>query len=151
MSMSRAVAPERRTTSKKASHRVRTVSVLIAVPGIADRLIDFHALPVGLQFVGHHQGQRGANYGAHFRAMRDNPDRSIRFDTYKHIGMKCGIICVGTHIVGLMASQYFGCVICAQDKRSRSSEALEKPTATHIFNRAHRDSFTAALIAARMR
>src|SRR5882762_11368238 len=69
---------------KKASHRVRTVSVLIAVPGIADRLIDFHALPVGLQFVGHDQGQRGANYGAHLRTMSDNPDRSVRFDTYKH-------------------------------------------------------------------
>ena len=136
---------------KKASDGMRTVRVLIAVSRIADRLINFHALPVGIQFIGYHQGQGCANYSAHFRTMSNNPDGSVGLDTHKHIGMKSGIICVSMPIVGLLSPQYFRRVTCAQDERSRSSHALQKPTPTYIFNRAHASSFAAALIAARMR
>src|SRR5580700_4592083 len=59
---------------KKASDGMRTVSVLIAVSGITDRLINFHALPVRIQFVGYDQRQSRANYGTHLRAMSNNPN-----------------------------------------------------------------------------
>src|ERR1700746_3536466 len=91
---------------KKASHGMRTVGVLIAVSRVTDRLIDFYAPPVGIQFVGDHQGQSGSNYGSHFRAMSDNPDTSVRLDTYEHIGMKRGIIGVSTHFVRLVWAQF---------------------------------------------
>src|SRR5205807_3578957 len=136
---------------KKASHGMRTVRVLIAISRVTDRLINFHALPVGVQFVGQDHRQSCANYGSHFRAMSDNPDSSVRLDTYKYIGMQCGIIGVSANATGVVSSQYLGYIICTQDKRSRSSQALEKPTSTHIFNRAHAGSCAAALMAARMR
>ena len=60
--------------------------------GIADRLIDLHALPVRIQFVRDNQRQRRANYGAHLRAMSNDAHRAVRLDTHKHIGMKCGLI-----------------------------------------------------------
>src|ERR1700756_772585 len=136
---------------KKASHGMRTGGVLIAVSRVADRLINFYPLPVGVQFVGHDQGQSGANYGSHFRAMSDNPNGSVRLDTDEHIGMKRGIIGVSTHIVGFVWPQFLGRIICAQDERSRSSHAFEKAASTNIFNRAHAGSCAAALMAARMR
>jgi len=82
---------------------MRTIRVLIAVPAIANRLINFHALPVCIQFIGHDQRQSGANYGAHFRAMSNNPDSSVRLDTHEYIGMKCGLVCVTKGIVGLLS------------------------------------------------
>src|ERR1700746_261033 len=91
---------------KKASDGMGTVGVLIAVSRVTDRLIDFYALPVGIQFVGHDQGQSGSNYSSHFRAMSDNPDCSVRLDTYEHIGMKRGIIGVSTHFVRLVWAQF---------------------------------------------
>src|SRR5579864_6316695 len=135
---------------KKASDGMRTVGVLIAVSRVTDRLIDFYALPVGIQFVGHDQGQGGSNYSSHFRAMRDNPDSSVRLDTNEHIGMKRGIIGVSAYIIGLVSVQYFRRVICTHDKRSRRTQPLEEPSSTHIFNRAHAFSSAAALIAARI-
>src|SRR5271156_2903084 len=136
---------------EKASDGMRTVSVLIAVPRIANRLINLHTLPVGIQFVSHHHGKSGANYRAHFRAMSDNPDSSVSLDAHKNIGMKCGVIGVSAHAGGLLSPQYFGCVISAYDERSGASQSLQKPTPTHIFNRAHAGSCAAALMAARMR
>src|ERR1700751_3361053 len=69
---------------KKASHGMRTVGILIAVSRVTDRLIDFYASPVGIQFVGNDQGQSGSDYSSHFRSMRDNPDSSVRLDTDEH-------------------------------------------------------------------
>src|ERR1700758_3073174 len=129
---------------------MRTVGVLIAISRVADRLIEFYALPVGVQFVGHDQGQSGSNYSSHFRAMSDNPDPSVRLDTYEHIGMKRGIIGVSTYIIGLVSVKHSRRVICPQHKRSRRAQSLEESSSTHIFNRAHAVSSAAALIAARI-
>src|ERR1700731_4728712 len=122
---------------KKASDGMRTVGVLIAVSRVTDRLIDFYALPVGIQFVGQDHRQGGSNDGSHFRAMSDNPDSSVRLDTDEHIGMKRGIICVSTHIVGVVSPQLCGHKMGPQDDRPRRTEALEEPSSTHIFNHAH--------------
>src|SRR5580704_9439014 len=136
---------------EKASDGMRTVSVLVAVPRIADRLINLHTLPVGIQFVSQNHGKSRANYRAHFRAMSDNPDSSVSLDAHKNIGMKGGVVGVGAHAAGLLSPQYVGCVINAYNERSGASQSLEKPTPTHIFNRAHANSCAAALMAARMR
>src|SRR5246127_5734909 len=135
---------------KKAADGVRTVGVLIAVSRVTDGLIEFYALPIGVQFVGHDQGQSGSNYSSHFGAMSDNPDCSVRLDTYEHIGMKRGIIGVSTHIVGIVSVQHSRRVICTQHKRSRRTQSLEESSSTRIFNRAHAVSSAAALIAARI-
>ena len=38
----------------KASDRMGSVRVLITIARIADRLLDFHSLPVGVQLIGNH-------------------------------------------------------------------------------------------------
>ena len=37
---------------------MRSVGVLVAVARVADRLLDLHPLPVGIELVGHDQRQR---------------------------------------------------------------------------------------------
>src|SRR5580692_10121721 len=95
---------------EKASDGMRTVRVLVAVSRIADRLINLHTLPVGIQFVSQNHGKSRANYGAHFRAMSDNPDSSVSLDAHKNIGMKRGVVGVAAHAGGLLSPQYSGCV-----------------------------------------
>jgi hypothetical protein len=62
------------------TNRSRTVGVLVAVRGVAESLLDAHAAPVGVQFVGGHERQRGADAGAHLRTVGDDEDRAVGFD-----------------------------------------------------------------------
>ena len=50
-------------------HAARPIGVLITVFRIALGLNDLDTRPVGLEFVGEHHWQAGANSGAHFRSM----------------------------------------------------------------------------------
>src|SRR5246127_6008226 len=77
-------SPGQAHNNKKASDGMGTVGVLIAVSRVTDRLIDFYALPVGIQFVGHDQGQSGSNYSSHFPATSENPDCCVRLDTHEN-------------------------------------------------------------------
>ncbi len=53
-------------------HRARAVGVLRAVLGVADRLEDPDARPVGVELFGKHHRQAGADAGSHLGAMRDD-------------------------------------------------------------------------------
>ena len=54
----------------KAADRMRSVRVLISIARVADRLFEFHPLPVRIQFIGQNQWDRSAAAGAHLRAVR---------------------------------------------------------------------------------
>ena len=58
----------------------RAVGVLVAVFGIALSLHDLDPAPVGLEFVGEHHGQAGANSGAHLRSMGDDRHIAVLID-----------------------------------------------------------------------
>jgi len=70
------------------AHAARAIGVLVAVLGAALCLDHFHARPVGLQFVGEHHGQSGANAGAHLRAVCHDRHQSGLVDRDIHIGRK---------------------------------------------------------------
>src|SRR5918996_463068 len=69
----------------KASDRMRSIGVLIAVARIADGLVDLHLLPIGVQLVSNDERERSANAGAHLRTMSDNPYGAVRINPDKHI------------------------------------------------------------------
>ena len=60
--------------------RARPVGVLRAVLLVADGLDDPYARPVGIQFVGHHERQRGADTGAHLGAVRHDLHQPVGQD-----------------------------------------------------------------------
>ena len=57
--------------------RARAVGVLRAVLGVADRLEDPDAGPVGVELFGKHHRQAGADAGSHLGAMRDDRHRAV--------------------------------------------------------------------------
>jgi hypothetical protein len=63
------------------AHRAGAVGVLRAVLDVAGRLNNLHAVPVGLEFIGHNHGQSGAASRAHFGAVRHDFNRAARLDS----------------------------------------------------------------------
>src|ERR1041384_5996729 len=51
-----------------------TVGILVAVFFVTDGLADFHAVPVGVEFVGDDAGKSGLGAAAHFGAVGDGVD-----------------------------------------------------------------------------
>jgi hypothetical protein len=66
--------------------RFRPVGILVAILGIADRLLDRDPLPVSLQFIGRHHRQRGADARTHLRAVRDDDHRTGWLNAQVHTG-----------------------------------------------------------------
>ena len=58
-------------------HRARAVGVLRAVLGVADRLEDPDARPVGVELFGEDHRQAGADAGSHLGAVRDDRHRAV--------------------------------------------------------------------------
>ncbi len=66
------------------------VGVLRAEPGIADRLLHAHGLPIHIEFFGDHQRQRGPASGAHFGPVRGDHDLAIGLKAEVDAGLPAG-------------------------------------------------------------
>ena len=82
----------------KVADGARAVGVLRTVLGVAQRLLHFDALPVGVQFLGQHQRQSGADAGAHLGAVGHNRNEPIGRDADEDVGHPGG--CAGLGGIG---------------------------------------------------
>ncbi len=136
---------------KEIADGMGAIGVLIAVAVIADGLIDNDLFPVGVQFVGDNERQRGADYGAHFRAACDDVDCAVGFDAEKNIGVKWSAVRVGFAVRCLWKIHSRGGVADRQNQCAGAYEAFEEGAPAYIFDAAHVFFSAASLMAARMR
>src|SRR6202035_1286990 len=130
---------------------MRSVGILISIARVANRLLQFHPLPVGIQFVCQNERNRSAAAGAHLRAVCYQMHGSVGVDSNKSAGMKGRAIGVGGRR-SLLRPQEIGNQTHAQDESAGGNNSLQKSTPADVENVvAHAFSPAAALIAARIR
>ena len=130
---------------------MRSVSVLVAISRVADRLFDFHPLPVRIQFIRQNEGDGSAAGGTHFRAGCHQIDGSIGIDSHKHAGVQGGAVGMGASRC-LSRPQEIRNQADTQDQGSGGNYALQKTAPAHVQDVvAHAFSPAAALMAARIR
>ena len=108
---------------------MRAVGILVAVFRVADRLIDLHFRPIGIQFVRNHQRKRSAAAAAHLRAAGDDGDRPIARNGEKNVRLKNRRL-----ISGGFGPQRFWNKLQAQHKCSGGKSALQKSASADILN-----------------
>jgi hypothetical protein len=140
---------------KEVSYRTGAICILLAISLIANRLIDLHALPVGVKFVRKHEWQGSADGRSHLRPVGHDVDSSIALNSYEEIGMKGGAVSIG-----LIEDLTIGRQSLRQNrwdetygehKRARSKSSLEESTPTNILDLSHAILPAASLIAWRIR
>ena len=72
--------------AEQQAHALGSVSILVAVDGIARRLQHVHVLPVGIELVGQHLREAGADAGAHLRARHHDRDPVVGADGDEQVG-----------------------------------------------------------------
>ena len=138
----------------------RAVGVLIAEALlVAWRLHDTHALPVGLELIGHDHRHAGAHALSHFGAMANDADDAVLTDRDKHQrvvdpAMRHAVRAVLGRVGGARRGRKSGC----KHKPAQRADALQKLAPAHIdkHQRCVVHDFApcwpaACLIAARMR
>ena len=111
---------------------MRAVRILRAVAFVAEGLFEFHALPVGIQFIGQNQRHGSAAGRAHFRAMGDDVDCSVGIDSHEYVGVQRGMVDLGVPRQSLRV-QRIGKILHAQHKRARRCRALQKPAPAYVL------------------
>ena len=133
-SIVRAAAPQRRIGSKKCRVlREPSVSWLPKRFSSPGRLHDAHALPVGLELVGHDHRHAGAHALPHLGAVADDADGAVGPMATKTSGSS-------TQPLGMPSAPYFGGSAArtadgnpaASTSPPERGHALEEPPAAHV-------------------
>ena len=129
----------------KITDRARAIGVLGAVLYIAQRLLDFHTRPVGVELVCDYRWKPGANSRAHFRAVRDNDHRAVGLDSQIHArlpGSPVGSDCWAGSCESIERQQ-----ACAEHQRARRKDASKKSATRYQVDGIHLFTSAACLIA----
>ncbi len=103
----------------------RSVGVLVAeLDLVAMGLLDAHARPVGLHFLGHDHRQAGADAGAHLGAVRDDGDDAVGRDRDEHARIHHGAV---RHLVGAGLVRGAGLGATSRGRRERSRRSAPRP------------------------
>src|SRR5262249_40054144 len=93
---------------EEAPDRMRSVGVLRTITWVSDCLVDLDAAPVGVQFVGDHQRERGPNSGAHLRTVGYDSHGAVGFDRDEDIGLEDGRPGAALSLAGLREQEVRG-------------------------------------------
>src|SRR5437870_5211506 len=126
----------------------RPVGILVAVLWIADRLLDLDQLPVGIQFIGRHHWEGGANARTHLRAVRHDSHRASRLNAQVHTGVPW---CRSALRCCRRSERFGGEHLRGEYQRSGGKHAPEKTATTDVYHSAHIFPPPACLMAWRMR
>ena len=119
---------------KKLADGVRPVGILRSETGVAIRLNDFHAVPIGVEFVSENPRQTRPHAVPHFRPVRHDVNGSVGMNADEDARMKRSRI-NGCWRRRTRRPQRFWNDPCTQHKRSRREHALKKTTPADIFDR----------------
>src|SRR5580698_6550136 len=130
---------------------MRTVRILVTVALVADSLLVLYSHPIGVQIFGDDQGKRRADCGAHLRAMRHDPHRTVRINPDESAGMERSEIHMRIVRERVGDQQAWGKAHASHQGARGEDASVQKITPADVLNRAHAISPAAVLIAARMR
>ena len=120
------------------AHRVRAVGILIAVPGVADGLVNLDLRPIGIQFVGKYQGKRGAAATTHLGAIGNDGDGAVTGDSEVDVRLENG-----RRSTVRVGPERFGDQVHAQHKRPSRDGAAQKSATADVADVVHAISFAA--------
>ena len=129
---------------------MRSIRVLVSVARVADRLFQFHALPVCIQFIGKNERDGRAAGGTHLRPMSHDKHGAIGINSHKGVGVQDSLVGVSGG-PGLGRPQHVRNEAHTKNQSAGGDDSLQKTATADIQNVvAHTLSPAAALIAARI-
>src|SRR5271157_3514935 len=121
---------------------VRRIGLLVAILWIGERLLDLDSLPVGAEFIGQDNWQRGLDPVPHLGAMRDDRNRSVGGDGHPQTRLKrCG------RCFPFRGPERFGNQSDAEHEYTGGEGALKKSAAGDILDELHTVSLAAWCLA----
>ena len=132
----------------------RPVRVLVTVLRVAEPLLDAHGVPVGVELVGRHERQRGADAGAHLGPVRDDVDRPVGLDAEVDARVERGGLGTGAD-ARVLRKRGLGQHLRGEHEGAGRERGAEEVAAADVFDEIHARPpfrrFAAVLMAARMR